>query len=100
MVSFRNRGTAGVLRAGSQISAVRYGMGYGAMSKAKQLKFKRLKVQSFTIVDDLKKEVGRIRVEPDAVSWRPAGVAHWYRLGLKDFENLAVQHGTKGKEAG
>jgi hypothetical protein len=75
-------------------------MGYGAMSKAKQLKFKRLKVQSFTIVDDLKKEVGRIRVEPGAVSWRPAGVTHWYRLGLKDFGNLAVQHGTKGEEAG
>ena len=68
------------------------------MSKAKQLKFKRLKVQSFTIVDDLKKEVGRIRVEPDAVSWRPAGVTHWYRLGLKDFENLAVSTAQKAKK--
>ena len=70
------------------------------MAKAKSLKFKRLKIQAFTIVDELKKEVGRIRVEPEAVSWRPAGASHWYRVGIKDFGNLAVQHGTKGKEAG
>lgn len=69
------------------------------MAKMQKLKFKRPKVQTFTIVDDQKKEVGRVRVEPDSVSWRPPGETHWYRLSLKDFGNLAVQNGTKGKEA-
>lgn len=69
------------------------------MAKQQKLRFKRLKIQSFTIIDELKKEVGRVRVEPDLVSWRPPGEAHWYRLTLKDFGNLAIQNGTKGKEA-
>jgi hypothetical protein len=69
------------------------------MAKTHKLKFKRLKVQTLTIVDELKKEVGRVRVEPDSVSWRPPGETHWYRLTLKDFSNLAVQNGKKGKEA-
>ncbi|HKS62878.1 MAG TPA: hypothetical protein VJT13_14340 [Xanthobacteraceae bacterium] len=68
------------------------------MSKERKLRFKRLKVQIFTIVDDSKKEVGRVRIEPDSVSWRPAGESHWYRLALKDFSNLAIQNGVKGKE--
>lgn len=68
------------------------------MAEEHKLKFKRLKVQSFTIVDEQKKEVGRVRVEPDFVSWRPPGETHWYRLALKDFGNLAIQNGTKGKE--
>jgi hypothetical protein len=69
------------------------------MAKQQKLRFKRLKIQSFTIIDELKKEIGRIRVEPDSVSWRPAGETHWYRLTLKDFGNLAIQNGTKGTEA-
>ena len=70
------------------------------VAKLQKLKFKRPKIQTFTIIDDLKKEVGRVRVEPGSVSWRPPGEANWYRLTLKDFGNLAIQNGTKGKEVG
>ena len=68
------------------------------MSKTEppKYKFKRLKVQVFTIVDN-KKEVGSVRIEPEAVSWKPAGANQWHRLTMKEFGNLAVQHGIKGE---
>ena len=65
-------------------------------SELGKYKFKRLKVQVFTIVDN-KKEVGSVRIEPEAVSWKPAGTSQWHRLAMKEFGNLAVQHGIKGE---
>ena len=47
-------------------------------------------------VDDLKKEVGDVRVEPSRIGWKPAGETQWHYLTLKDFSNLASHQGTKG----
>jgi len=66
-------------------------------SEPEKYKFKRLKVQVFTIVDSKKKDVGSVRIEPEAVSWKPAGASQWHRLTMKEFGNLAVQHGIKGE---
>jgi hypothetical protein len=63
---------------------------------AEKLKFKREKSHILTIVDQRKKEVGSVCVRPDSVGWKPAGETQWHRLTLKDFQNLAMQHGTKG----
>jgi hypothetical protein len=68
-----------------------------AKSEPGKYRFKRLKVQVFTIVDSNKKEFGSVRIEPDAVSWKPAGTSQWHRLTMKEFGNLAVQHGSKGE---
>jgi hypothetical protein len=66
------------------------------MSKEKKFKFKRTKSETFTIVNDLKKEVGDVRVEPSRIGWKPAGETQWHYLTLKDFSNLAIHQGTKG----
>jgi hypothetical protein len=67
------------------------------MAKDKKFKFKRPKSQTFAIVDELKKEVGGVRIEPHRIGWRPAGETQWYYLSIKDFSNLAVHQGTKGE---
>jgi len=38
-----------------------------------KLKFKRQKYQVFTIVSSKKKEIGSVRIEPSAISWKPDG---------------------------
>lgn len=63
-----------------------------------KLKFKREKSHTFTIVNGEKKDVGTVSIRPDSVGWKPAGQTQWYRLSLKDFQNLIVQQGTKGEE--
>jgi hypothetical protein len=67
----------------------------GAQAK---FKFKREKSHTFTIVDGAKKEVGTVSIRPDSIGWKPAGQSKWNRLSLKDFQNLAMQHGTQGEE--
>ena len=66
------------------------------MAKDKKFKFKRPKSETLTIVDELKKEIGSVRIEPNRIGWRPAGETHWYYLAVKDFSNLAVHQGSKG----
>jgi hypothetical protein len=68
-----------------------------ATEKLTKFKFKRLKVQVLTILDDQKKEVGSVRVEPGEIAWRPAGESRWYTLPIRDFGKLAVAHGVKGE---
>jgi hypothetical protein len=68
-----------------------------AMEKPKRFRFKRLKVQVLTILDDQKKEVGSVRVEPGEIAWRPAGQSRWYSLPIQEFGKLAVGHGVKGE---
>jgi hypothetical protein len=68
-----------------------------AAEKQKKFKFKRSKVQVLTILDDQKKEVGSVRIEPSEIAWRPAGESHWYTLPIQDFGKLAVGHGAKGE---
>jgi hypothetical protein len=68
-----------------------------AVEKLKKFKFKRLKVQVLTILDDQKKEVGSVRIEPAEIAWRPAGESRWYTLPIQDFGKLAVAHGIKGE---
>jgi hypothetical protein len=68
-----------------------------AAEKPKKFKFKRLKVQVLTILDDQRKEVGSVRVEPGEIAWRPAGGSRWYTLPIQDFGKLAVGHGVKGE---
>jgi hypothetical protein len=68
-----------------------------AAAKPKRFKFKRLKVQVLTILDDQRKEVGSVRIEPGEIGWRPAGESHWYTLPIQDFGKLAVGHGVKGE---
>ena len=70
-----------------------------AAEKPKKFKFKRLKVQVLTILDDQKKEVGSVRVEPGEIAWKPAGHSRWYSLPIQDFGKLAVAHGAKGEMA-
>ena len=65
--------------------------------KAKKFKFKRLKVQVLTILDQQKREVGSVRIEPGDISWKPAGGSHWYTLPIQDFGKLVVAHGVKGE---
>jgi hypothetical protein len=47
-------------------------------------------------MDDQKKEIGSIRIEPHRVGWKPAGETQWYHLPMKDLSNLAIHQGTKG----
>jgi hypothetical protein len=68
-----------------------------AVEKSRKFKFKRLRVQVLTILDDRKKEVGSVRIEPGQIAWRPAGENHWYTLPIQDFGKLAVGHGVKGE---
>ena len=68
-----------------------------AVEKPKKFKFKRLKVQVLTILDDQKKEVGSVRIQPEEIAWRPAGESRWYTLPIEDFGKLAVAHGVKGE---
>lgn len=65
--------------------------------KPKKFKFKRLKVQVLSILDDQRKEVGSVRIEPGEIAWRPAGQSRWYSLPIRDFGKLAVGHGVKGE---
>jgi hypothetical protein len=50
-----------------------------------------------TILDDQKKEVGSVRIEPSEIAWSPAGESRWYTLPIEDFGKLAVAHGVKGE---
>ena len=68
-----------------------------ATEKPTKFKFKRPKVQVLTILDDKKKEVGSVRIEPGEIAWRPAGQSRWYSLPIQDFGKLAVAHGVKGE---
>jgi hypothetical protein len=68
-----------------------------AAEKPTKFKFKRLKVQVLTILDDQRKEVGSVRVEPGEIAWRPAGESRWYTLRIGDFGKLVVSHGVKGE---
>jgi hypothetical protein len=68
-----------------------------AVEKPSRFKFKRLKVQVLTILDDQKKEIGSVRIEPGEIAWRPAGQSGWYTLPIRDFGKLAVGHGAKGE---
>ena len=68
-----------------------------AAEKQKKFKFKRLKVQVLTILDDQKKEVGSVRVEPAEIAWRPSGESRWYSVPIQDSGKLAVAHGVKGE---
>jgi hypothetical protein len=68
-----------------------------AAGKSRKFKFKRPKVQVLTILDDQKREVGSVRIEPGEIAWRPAGERHWYTLPIQDFGKLAVGHGVKGE---
>jgi hypothetical protein len=67
------------------------------MAKLKKYKFKRTKLQVFTIVDENKKEIGSLRVEPGEVGWMVAGTTEWYKLSIEDFAKLAVGRGRKGE---
>jgi hypothetical protein len=67
------------------------------MAGKTKFKFKRLKVQVLTIVDNQKNELGSVRIEPAEVAWRPAGETHWYSLPIEDFAKLAVAHGVKSE---
>jgi hypothetical protein len=67
-----------------------------AAEKPRKFKFKRPKVQVLTILDDQKKEVGSVRIEPGEIAWRPGGHSGWYTLPMQDFGKLAVSHGAKG----
>jgi hypothetical protein len=62
-----------------------------------KLKFKREKSHVFTIIGE-KNEVGTVNIRPDSIGWKPAGQSQWNRLSLKDFQNLIMQHGTKGED--
>jgi hypothetical protein len=66
-----------------------------AAEKSTKFKFKRPKVQVLTILDDQKKEVGSVRIEPGEIAWRPSGDSRWYTLPMRDFGKFAVAHGVK-----
>jgi hypothetical protein len=68
-----------------------------AAEKPSKFKFKRPKVQVLTILDDQKKEVGSVRIEPGEIAWKPAGDGRWYTLPMRDFGKFAVAHGVKGE---
>jgi len=68
-----------------------------AAEKPTKFKFKRPKVQVLTILDDQKKEVGSVRIEPGEIAWKPAGDSRWYTLSIRDFGKFAVARGAKGE---
>lgn len=70
-----------------------------AVEKPTKFKFKRLKVEVLTILDDQKKEVGSVRIEPGEIAWKPAGESRWYSLPIREFAKFAVAHGARA-EAG
>jgi len=51
--------------------------------------------QVFTIIDGTGKTVGHIKVKPNGVAWCPPGKGayRWRSLTLKQFADLAEQHG-------
>jgi hypothetical protein len=63
-----------------------------------KFKFKREKSHTFTILNGEKKEVGTVSIRPESIGWKPAGQSQWNRLSLKEFQNLIMQHGTKGED--
>lgn len=53
------------------------------------------KYQDFTVLDDASHIIGHIRVKPSGVSWRKADHGKWNRLTLKQFAELAIEHGKQ-----
>jgi hypothetical protein len=68
-----------------------------AAEKPTKFKFKRLKVEVLTILDEQKKEVGSVRVEPGEIAWKPAGESRWYTLPIREFGKYAVAHGVRAE---
>ena len=66
------------------------------MAKGTKYRFKRLKYQVLTILDEEKKEFGRLRIEPGELGWQPAG-GQWHRLSIEQFGDLAVKHGVQAE---
>ena len=60
-------------------------------------KFKRLKMQVFTILDQAKREFGRVRIEPAEIGWRPAGSIKWHRVSIEKFAKFALDQGQTGE---
>jgi len=69
------------------------------MPKSAKFKFKRQKYQVLNIVDENKKEVGSVRIEPNQISWKPAGTTRWYTLPIREFGQLAVANGVNSEIA-
>jgi hypothetical protein len=69
------------------------------MQKSGKFKFKRQKYQVLNIVDENKKEIGSVRIEPNEISWKPAGTTRWYTLPIQQFAELAVAKGVKSEIA-
>lgn len=42
--------------------------------------------------------VGKIRVKPSGISWRPKGSQNWYRVDLESFASFTIKNGTKQKK--
>ena len=67
------------------------------VAKKRNFKFKRPKSQIFIILDDAKKEFGRVRMEPGEIGWRPAGSVEWHRIAIEAFAAFAVERGRTGE---
>ncbi len=67
------------------------------MAEKKRYKFKRPKSETFTILNGAKKEIGRVRVEPMEIAWRPFGSTEWHRIPIEKFARLALEHGHTGE---
>jgi hypothetical protein len=56
--------------------------------------FKLPESQDYTVIDaDSGATVGHIRIKPSGVLWREKSGQNWYRLSIKDFGDLAKEHG-------
>lgn len=60
--------------------------------------FRPKKFEDFEIVDANGDVVGHIRVKPSGILWAPKGSHVWYGLTLKQFGELATEHGKKQKK--
>jgi hypothetical protein len=57
--------------------------------------FRPKKFEDFEIVDDKGGVVGHVRVKPSGILWAPKGSHVWHGLTIKEFGDLAIEHGKK-----
>ncbi|HRF08050.1 MAG TPA: hypothetical protein PL193_05305 [Xanthobacteraceae bacterium] len=60
--------------------------------------FKLPESQDYTVIDaDTGAIEGHIRIKPSGVLWKGKSGQTWYRLSIKEFGELAKEHGVKQK---
>ena len=60
--------------------------------------FRSQQSADFEIINHKSEVIGKIRVKPSGVLWKPKSSHSWYGLTLEQFGAFAVKNGSKQKK--